>query len=709
MSPDMPTVRSHCPYCALNCGVELETDGRRIDAMRRWKTAPLTAGAVCSKGSTAHLQVDHRERLTRPLLRRGRDFVEIDWDDALDRTVHGFARIRRDHGADANAVLSGGSFVNEKVYLLGKLARLAFRTPHIDYNGRFCMTAAGAAHSAAFGRDRMMTPLADLDLADTVVVSGANLSTSFPVVIPPALARLRRRGGRVVVVDPRAERFMKPDDLHVALRPGTDSVLWAGVLAALARHGAIDTDFVSSRTAGLEAALTAAATWTPEDVCRIADVERCVFDELVETLAASSNCIYLHGRGSEQQRTGVDNVSALINVALVRGHAGRPGSGVDMLTGQRNGQGGREWGQRCNQLPAGRDIEDDDHRRQVARAWGVPPERLPSSGATYVEILRKAGRGEIRGLLAFGTNIAVSSPDLDAVETQLDTLDHLVVVDPFFSSTARHADLVLPGTTFAEETGTITTIEGRVVLCEQAVEPAPARSDFDIIAAVAAGLGCDDGFTFAGTHDVFTEMTELSSGAPVDYAGITHERLRSGDGVFWPCPTPEHPGTPRLHLDRFAHPDGLARFRVVEPIPPGRDLDRPLTLTNGRVLAQFLSGNQTMRIPDQNERDPDPYVELPPAVVDELGLTANDRVQVSSRTGEVTLTWRMNDRLRPDTLFMPYHWPECNRLVAADLDPVCSIPAFKHTSVRVTAVRFTETSHDRDVVLAGSGEDRTHG
>ncbi|MFV0257760.1 MAG: molybdopterin oxidoreductase family protein, partial [Acidimicrobiales bacterium] len=406
------------------------------------------------------------------------------------------------------------------------------------------------------------------------------------------------------------------------------------------------------------------------------------------TIARAERCVIMHARGPEQQTMGTDNVSAMINLALACGHAGRPGSGISMLTGQRNGQGGREWGQRCNQLPAGRDIDNPEHRADMARLWGVDEAALPSSGATYVEILQLAGQGTVKGLLSISNNMSVSAPDLTAVETQMAALDHVVVIDPFLSeAAARHADIVLPGTTFAEEEGTVTTIEGRVVRCDQAVPPAAAYSDIDIIRNLARRLGVRDRFDFVRGREVWEEMRRVSSGAPNDYAGITWDRAR--DGVFWPCPDESHPGTPRLHLDRFAHPDGRARFRPVDHRPPPVlvDGDHPLVLTTGRHLAQYLSRNQTKRIKAQNDAAPGPYVELAPATAAELGLVDGDEVELVTRQGRSVVPWKPNPNLRSDTVFMPYHWPVCNTLVAADLDPISKIPGFKYTPVRVTPVR----------------------
>ncbi|MEM8905291.1 MAG: molybdopterin oxidoreductase family protein, partial [Actinomycetota bacterium] len=382
---------------------------------------------------------------------------------------------------------------------------------------------------------------------------------------------------------------------------------------------------------------------------------------------------------------GTDNVSAMLNLALACGLPGRPGCGIDMLTGQRNGQGGREWGQRCNQLPAGRHIDDPAHRAIVAERWGVEPEALPPSGATYVEILRLAGRGEVRGLLSISNNPSISAPHLQRTDAQLAELDHVVVVDPFLSDfAARHADVVLPGSTWAEEEGTITTIEGRIVRCDQATEPVAGRADLDVIRGLADRLGVGEHFAFDRGREVWEEMRRVSAGGPNDHAGITWERAR--DGVFWPCPDEEHPGTPQLYTERFATPDGRARFHAVEASTPPVLVDEeyPFVLTTGRHLAQYLSGNQTKRIAEQNDKAPGPYVELHPDAASSLGLDELDRVVLVSRLARSVVPWRPNPDLRADTIFMPYHWRQCTVHVDDELDPTSKMPGFKYTPVAVS-------------------------
>ncbi len=685
------SARSHCPYCSLNCGLDLQTDGGTVVGISRWKQSPLTNGSLCSKGATAYEQINHKDRILAPLIRSGSDFHEATWDEALDAAAEGFLKIRAQHGPDANALLSGGSLTNEKVYLLGKFARLAMGTRHVDYNGRFCMAAAGKANTLAFGADRMMTPLSELRNAEVVVVIGAHISAAFPVAVPTLLNHVRARGGTVIVVDPRAGRFVSKDDIHVALEPGTDAVFFNGLLREIVRQGLVDRSFVEERTVGFSDAVSACMDYDAEFVHLVADVDEATLTRVASLIGNTDKCMFLHGRGPEQQTDGTQNVQSIINVGLACGHVGRPGSGINMLTGQRNGQGGREWGQRCDQLPAGRSIESDEHRAVVAQQWNVEPGLLPRAGSSYVEILNGVDTNQTRGLFTICTNMAVSAPDLTRVRRQLEALEHHVVVDPFFSESAKFADVVLPGSTFAEESGTITTIEGRVVRVDQAIPPLAGKDDLAIIAELAERLDSPVSFSYSEPQEIFEEMRQVSAGGPIDYSGITYDRIRDEDGIFWPCPSTDHPGTPQLYTERFAHPDGRARFHAVVPaqLPVEIDSKFPLVLTTGRVLAQFLSGNQTSRIERQNRIAPGPYVEIHPETAAAYQIERDGLVQLATRQGLARVPWRSNRGLRHDTLFMPYHWPECNTLIAADLDPQSKIPGFKYTPVAISGVGAT--------------------
>ncbi|MCG3044510.1 molybdopterin-dependent oxidoreductase, partial [Streptomyces sp. S1A] len=529
----------------------------------------VNRGALCGKGRTAPAVLSSRVRLTGPLVRRraGGPLEPAGWDEALDRVAAGLSDTRSAHGADAVGVFGGGGLTNEKAYALGKFARLVLGTSQIDYNGRFCMSSAAAALNRAFGLDRGLPfPLADVARTGCVILVGANPADTMP----PALryfTELRERGGKLIVIDPRRTRTAEHADLHLAPRPGTDLALALGMLHLVVAEGRVDTGFVAARTSGWEEARAAAMAHWPELVERITGVPVPALREAVALFCDAESSMVLTARGPEQQSKGTDTVGAWINLCLATGRAGRPLSGYGCLTGQGNGQGGREHGQKADQLPGYRRLDDPAAREHVARVWGVDPGVLPGPGRSAYELLDALGR-DVRALLLTGSNPVVSAPRAAHVERRLRSLDFLAVCDVVLSETAALADVVLPVAQWAEETGTTTSLEGRVLLRRKALDAPPGvRTDLEVLNALAARLGWEKGFP-ADPEEVFEELRRASAGGPADYSGITYRRIAEEDGVFWPCPkvpgTDEaddpavdrspspHPGTPRLFLDRFA-------------------------------------------------------------------------------------------------------------------------------------------------------------
>ncbi|WP_181311657.1 molybdopterin oxidoreductase family protein [Nocardioides campestrisoli] len=683
--------RTHCPYCSLQCGMRVV--GHRTPEVKAWAEFPVNAGALCRKGWSATGLVGSRERLTTPLLRdRGTgEFTPVSWDEALDVVAAGLARAQRAGGADAVAVFGGGGLTNEKAYALGKFARTVLRTSQIDYNGRWCMSSAASAGSRAFGIDRGLPfPLADVEQTDVLVLVGSNLAETMP---PAArhLDRLRERGGRVVVVDPRRTATAERADVFVQPVPGTDLALALGVLHLLVAGGHVDEEYVAARTTGFAEVRDSVSAWWPERVERVTGVPAGQVRELAALLGSRQGSTgeraavtVLTARGAEQHSTGSDTVLAWINVALALGQCGRPYGGYGCLTGQGNGQGGREHGQKADQLPGYRSIEDPAARAHVAGVWGVEPGSLPGKGRSAYELLTALGtEGGPRALLVHGSNPVLSAPHATRVVERLEALDLLVVCDLVLSETAAIADVVLPVTQWAEESGTMTNLEGRVLLRQRALTPpAGVRTDLEVLAGLAQRLGS----TVAMPTDpeaVFTELRAASAGGPADYAGITWERIREEQGVFWPCPEVDHPGTPRMFTRSFAHPDGRARFHVVDHRGPAEvpDADFPVHLTTGRVLAQYQSGAQTRRI--RELPDTGPFVEMHPLLAMRLGTADGEQVRVETRRGSMVAPARVTGTIRPDTVFVPFHWAGANRLTNDALDPASRMPEFKACAARV--------------------------
>ena len=682
--------RTHCPYCAFQCGTVL-TPGDSGVTITGDDSFPVNNGRLCVKGWTAGDLLTHAGRLATPLARdAGGTLRPTTLAAALDRAGAELARIKKEHGPAAVGVFGSGALTNEKAYLLGKFARVAVGTPHMDYNGRFCMSSAAAAGNKAFGLDRGMPfPVSDIELAHTILLVGANPVDTLPP-IAQWFDRQRAAGGRVIVADPRRTPTARTAALHLQLTPGSDLALANGLLFVAIEEGLLDERFIRERTAGFDAARRAVMSYDPTRVERLTGISEADLRRTARMLAGPAPAMVLSGRGPEQQVKGVDSVLAFINLTLALGQFGRPGSGFGTLTGQGNGQGGREHGQKADQLPGYKLIENPAHREQVAKVWGVDPASLPGKGRSAYELLDSLGRPNgIRALVVVGSNLAVAAPNLTNVLDRLKSLDFLLVLDHFLGETAELADVVLPVRQWAEEDGTMTNLEGRVIRRRRALDPPPGvPSDLDVLCQLAARLGHADKFGFASSEAVFEEFRRATAGGPADYAGITYDRIDREDGVFWPCPDEAHPGTPRPFTERFYHPDGRAKFHAVEHRPAGDepDADYPLYFTTGRYQEHYNSGAQTRRVRKLAAAKPVATVLLHPELADRVGADDGWTVVVESRWGRAEFAAEVTTTVRPDTLFAPFHWGgkgAANRLVGPALDPTSRMPEFKLVAARV--------------------------
>jgi assimilatory nitrate reductase catalytic subunit len=652
---------------------------------------PTNRGGLCQKGWTCTELLGSSERLRTPLIRdsKGGDLRPACWDEAFHRITSEIRRVQQEFGFDAVGVFGGGSLTNEKAYLLGKFARVALRTSHIDYNGRFCMSSAAAAVTKAFGMDRGLPfPLADIPHAQTILLIGSNAAETMPPIMQYFQAQ-RRNGGSLIVVDPRATPTAEAADLHLQITPGTDAALANGLLHIAIKERYIDQAFIDLRTAGFEQVRRCVSSYWPDRVERITGVPEKQLAAAARLLGTAASAMILTARGPEQQARGVDNVFSFINLALALGRAGRPYCGYGCLTGQGNGQGGREHGQKADQLPGYRRIDNPEHRAHIAKIWGIDERDLPGPGRSAYEMLDSLGHdGGVRVLLVFGSNPAISAPRARRIEKRLGALDLLVVSDFFLSETAAIADVVLPSAQWAEEEGTMTNLEGRVLYRRRATRPpAGVRTDLEIISELAAHLGGGASFP-SDASNIFSELRRASAGGIADYAGITYERIQQENGVFWPCPSEGHPGTPRVFLDRFGSPDGRARFHPVEYRESAEQPDEefPLYLTTGRLMAQYQSGTQTRRITKLVELAPSSFVQIHPSMARNYGIAQGDKVRLTTRRGTAIAAAQLTAGIRLDTLFVPFHFGgegRANLLTNAALDPISRMPEFKVCAARI--------------------------
>jgi assimilatory nitrate reductase catalytic subunit len=687
--------KTHCPYCSLQCGITLDATTAPV-TLAPQVDFPTNLGGLCAKGWTAAELLSHPQRLTAPLVRdsRTQPLRPTDWDDALDRVVEAFNRSREAYGPDSVGCFGGGGLTNEKAYQFGKFARVALGTSAIDYNGRFCMSSAANAATRAFGIDRGMPfPLADLAEADAVLLVGSNPADTMP----PAMQFLdtgRSRGARHIVIDPRTTTTARGAALHLQPVPGTDLALANGMLHIAIREKLIDEDYIAERTTGFDAVRRAVRLYWPDRVERITGVpERDLYDS-VRILANAEHAIILTARGAEQHRSGSDTVIAFINLALALGLPGRRFSGYGTVTGQGNGQGGREHGQKADQLPGYRRLDDPIARAHVAEVWGIDADDLPQPGLSAYELLDHLGAdGGVRALWVIASNIVVSAPRSAHIAERIGALDFLAVSDIFLSETAAMADVVLPTTQWAEEAGTMTNLEGRVILREAGVAPpAGVRTDLQVMAALAERLG-KTGFSDV-PEEVFTELRRASAGGKADYSGISYPRIKAEQGVFWPCPSPLHPGTPRLFTEDFPTRDRRAHFHPVEQIGAAElpDAEFPYYLTTGRLLRQYQSGTQTRRVASLAEAEPGAVVEMHETVAHRIDVKTGELVRLRTRRGSAVMTARIVSGIRSDTVFAPFHWGgdgNVNLLTNPALDPYSRMPEFKACAVALDRADVT--------------------
>ena len=695
-------VKTHCCFCGQQCGIELLVKDNQVIGFEPWLEFPFNQGKLCPKGVKRYLQGAHPDRLLQAYARdeTGRGgFRPLPYEQAISRVAGEIDRIQKEHGPQAFGVLSGASLTTEKAYLMGKFARVCLKTPYIDYNGRLCMVSAAAANKKAFGIDRAANPWSDILTADVVWISGANVAECAPITTD-YVWQAREHGARVIVVDPRLTPLARTCDLFLPIKPGRDAALFAGILHLMIEHDWLDHAFIEGHTTGFEEVARAVAEWTPARTAQVTGIAERAIRQAAEWWGPAKTSFLLHARGIEHHSHGVQNCLGAINIVLASGRIGREGCGYATITGQANGQGGREHGQKCDQLPGGRDLANPEHRAHVAKVWGVAPDDLPGPGVDCYEMFRKVEAGEIRGLLSVCFNPVVSLPDNAFVRRMLEKLEFYVAIDFFLSETARFADVVLPGSLQEEDEGIVTSAEGRVIKINKVIDcPGEARQDWRIVQDVARALGRERGFTFTEPAAILAELREASKGGVADYSGITYEKVERQYGVFWPCPSDDHPGTPRLFepgssnpvaqgKGPFYFPDGKARFVPAPYTPPTEvvDAEYPLILTTGRVVSHFLSGAQTRRIGPLVDHCPEPFIEVHPKLAATLGLADGDFATAETRRGAITLRASVVKTIRPDTIFIPYHWPgerSANTLTIAAQDPISKIPEYKVCAVRL--------------------------
>jgi formate dehydrogenase alpha subunit len=535
-----------------------------------------------------------------------------------------------------------------------------------------------AGLAAAFGSGAMTNTIGDIAQAEVVLITGSNTSENHPVISSVVKRAVHLKGKQLIVVDPR--RIAMTRHACTWLRPhlGTDVAWINGLMHVIIAEGLYDQAFVENRTVGVEALRKAVETYTPEHVEKITGIPAPDLIAAARMYAGAKPASILYCMGITQHTTGTDNVKSLANLAMLCGHIGMPGGGVNPLRGQNNVQGACDMGGLPDVFSGYQKVADEGARRRMAAAWHV--DHLPSvPGLKVTQMLPAAHAGTLKAMYIIGENPLVSDPDLNHAEKSLSALDFLVVQDLFLTETARMADVVLPSSCFAEKEGTFSNTERRVQRVRKAVEPpGQARADWQIVCDLAARMGHP--MPYADSREIMEEIRRVTP----SYAGISYERIER-EGLHWPCPNAEHPGTPILHREQFTIGKGV--FHAIGYTPPAEtvDTDYPFYLTTGRLLHQYHTGTMTMKTDGLNEIEPDCFVEIAAADAAEIGVPDGTQVRIASRRGSIKARLKVSPKAVPGTVFLPFHYAQAaaNRLTHAALDPVCGIPEYKVCAVRL--------------------------
>jgi formate dehydrogenase alpha subunit len=534
---------------------------------------------------------------------------------------------------------------------------------------------------ASFGSGAMTNSIPEFEDADCVLITGSNTSEAHPL-IGTRIMQAKEKGAKIIVVDPRTTQMSMLADLHLKQLPGSDVAWLNGMMNMIISEGLADETFISERTEGYDDLKAAVAKFTPEYVEKISSIPAGDLLQAAKIYGEAERASIVYAMGITQHITGVDNVLSCANLAMLTGNVGKPSTGVNPLRGQNNVQGACDMGGLPNVYPGYQSVADPDVGKKFEEAWGTS--LSDKVGLTVTEMVELAGSGEIKGMYVMGENPLVADADINHARDAMKNLDFLVVQDIFLSETAEIADVVLPGSTYAEKCGTFTATDRRVQMVNQAIEPlGDSKPDWEIIQLLAEKMGAK-GFDFSSPGEI---MAEISALTPI-YGGFNYQRLGGSAVLQWPCPAEDHPGTPFLHKDKFSR--GLGKFHAIGYKEPAESTDQafPLILTTGRIMFHFHTGTMSRRAEKLNQEVAEAYVEIHPDDAKSIGLNGNRSVKVSSRRGEIELQARITDRIKPGVVFIPFHFAEAaaNALTNSAFDPIAKIPEYKVCAVKVEAL-----------------------
>ena len=686
-------VRTTCPYCGVGCQMNLKVKDDYIYAVEAPFDAAPNHGMLCVKGRFGTDYVKHPGRVKTPLIRANRHegrsakpvWREATWGEALDLVADELTRVRNSYGGDAIATYASAKATNEDNYVFQKLVRALMGTNNIDHCARLCHAGSVTGLQLSIGSSAMSNSIAEMENLQAFIVTGSNTTETHPVIANFLKRAVRKNGAKLIVIDPRRVEMTDFATLWLRQNPGTDVAVFQAMAHTIVKEGLYDPDFIAYRTEGFNEYLESLETFTPEWAESVSGVPAESIREAARIYAGAERAAIYWGMGISQSTHGTDNTLSLVNLALMCGHVGKAGTGLNPLRGQNNVQGCSDSGGLPNVFTAYQRVDDEAIRGRFESVWGVA--LSPTPGLTATEMCDACYTQDVRAMFVLGENPMMSEPNQNHARHALEKLDFLVCQDIFINETGEMADVILPATSFAEKDGTFTNTDRRVQRCRAAVPPVGrSRADWDILSdlgrriEVRLGLRLASGFDYAGPEDIWEEMRRVTP----DFWGIDYARLEREGGVHWPCPSFDHPGTPYLFADEF--PRGRGKFWEVrygtESEQP--DADYPFNLSTGRVLYHWSGSTMTGRS-RLEDIYPEAVCEISPDDAEALGLITGDWVNVSSRRGTITLRVLVTGRSPRGTVFVPFHFAEAaaNLLTLDRIDERAKIPDYKNTAVRI--------------------------
>ena len=667
----LPTI---CPYCSCGCGIYLVVKDGKIIGQEPWKEHPINEGANCPKGKNAYAFLYSEDRLKMPLVRKNGALQETSWEEALNLIS---SKLKEATPEDFGFIASCRSS-NEDAYVMQKFTRVVMGTNNVEYCGRLCHSPAAAALIPAMGSGVMQTSQPEIELADCFFLAGVNLQETFPM-IARRVFRAKAKGAKVIYTDPRKTATARHlSDIHLQLKSGTDAALINAMMRIILDEGLEDKEFIASRTAGIDELRDFLSKVDLKEAERITGVPLEKIKEAAITYAKAERACILYDQGMSQHYVGTDNVRVHANLALLCGHAGKPGSGINSMRGQINGEGSGDMGCLCVFYPGFKRVGEES-AKLFEEAWGVS--NLPTKpGFPYIDMLYKCSY-----LYVVGGDPMMVIPDVNNLKKALEKVSFLVVQDIFPTEISKLAHVVLPAASWVEREATHTWIDRRVQKIDKIVDPpGEAKPDWWIICQLAERMGYKDKFSFTSAGEIFEEIRSCIP----PYKGITYERLKKTvGGIHWPCPSEEHPGTPSMFLQKFNTPDGLGHFQAVEFKPPAElpDDEYPYVLTTGRSIFHYHTGAMTRRTPKLVDEVRRGFVEVNPEDATKAGVKNKDIVTLETRRGSIEVEVKVTDEVPPGLLFIPFHFPDscANVLTIPVLDPSAKCAETKVCAVKM--------------------------